>query len=73
MRSPIPNWTNSALTERLGLKLDRETEALLYWASVSTATPLWTLSPEAAREDYRRGLAKTEIVPPAIGETRHRR
>ena len=52
------------------MKLDRETEALLYWASVSTATPLWTLDPEAARADYRRGLAKTEIVPLAIGETR---
>jgi acetyl esterase len=50
------------------LKLDRETEALLYWASVSTATPLWTLPPQAAREDYARTLAKTEIVPPAIGE-----
>jgi acetyl esterase len=49
------------------LKLDRETEALLYWASVSTATPLWTLSPQAARQDYARGLAKTEIAPPAIG------
>jgi acetyl esterase len=49
------------------LKLDRETEALLYWASVSTATPLWTLSPRAARRDYARGLAKTEIAPPSIG------
>jgi acetyl esterase len=52
------------------LKLDRETEALLYWASTSTATPLWTLSPETARDDYRRGLAKTEIPPPEIRETR---
>jgi acetyl esterase len=51
------------------LKLDRETEALLYWASSSTATPLWTLSPETARDDYRRGLAKTEIPPPEIGAT----
>jgi acetyl esterase len=49
------------------VKLDRETEALLHWATASTATPLWAQSPEAAREDYRRGLAKTEIVPPAIG------
>jgi acetyl esterase len=55
------------------LKLDRETEALLYWSSSSTASPLWTLSPEAAREDYRRGLAKTEIPPPAIGGTRELR
>lgn len=53
------------------LKLDRETEALLYWASFSTATPLWTLSPEAARQEYRRGLAKTEIAPPAIGAVSH--
>ena len=50
------------------MKLDRETEALLYWASSATATPLWTLSPGAAREEYRRTLAKTEIKPPAIGE-----
>jgi acetyl esterase len=50
------------------LKLDRETDALLYWASSATATPLWTLTPEAAREEYRRTLGKTEIVPPAIGE-----
>lgn len=52
------------------MKLDRETEALLYWASVSTATPLWTLPPQQARQDYARGLAKTEITPPTIGETR---
>jgi acetyl esterase len=51
------------------LKLDRETEALLYWASSATATPLWTLSPDAARGEYRRTLAKTEIAPPEIGET----
>jgi acetyl esterase len=50
------------------LKLDRETEALLYWASSATATPLWHLSPDAAREEYRRTLSKTEIKPPAIGE-----
>ena len=50
------------------MKLDRETEALLYWASSATATPLWTLTPEAAREEYRRTLGKTEIVPPEIGE-----
>lgn len=49
------------------MKLDRETEALLYWASSATATPLWTLTPDAAREEYRRTLAKTEIAPPAIG------
>lgn len=52
------------------MKLDREAEALIYWASSSTATPLWQLSPDAAREEYRRGLSKTEIAPPAIGETR---
>jgi acetyl esterase len=50
------------------LKLDREAEALIYWASSSTATPLWQLSPNKAREEYRRGLSKTEIVPPPIGE-----
>lgn len=52
------------------MKLDRETEALIYWASVATATPLFTLSPEAARAEYRRTLSKTEIVPPAIGDVR---
>ena len=50
------------------MKLDRETEALLFWASSATATPLWTLPPETARSEYRRTLSKTEIVPPAIGE-----
>lgn len=50
------------------MKLDRETEALLYWASAATATPLYTLSPQAARAEYRRTLAKTEIAPPPIGE-----
>ena len=50
------------------MTLDRETEALLYWASSATASPLWTLSPDAAREEYRRTLAKTEIVPPEIAE-----
>ncbi len=50
------------------MKLDRETEALLYWASSATATPLWSLTPGAAREEYRRTLAKTDIVPPDIGE-----
>jgi acetyl esterase len=52
------------------LKLDREEEALLYWASSATATPLWTLSPEGARGEYRRTLAKTEVPPPPIGEAR---
>ena len=49
------------------MKLDRETEALLFWASSATATPLWTLTPDAARDEYRRTLAKTEIRPPDIG------
>lgn len=49
------------------MKLDRETEALLYWASSATARPLWDLSADAAREEYRRTLAKTEIAPPEIG------
>jgi acetyl esterase len=52
------------------LKLDRETEALIYWASASNATPLWRLTPQAAREEYRRGLAKTEIAPPPIATSR---
>ncbi|HSA66452.1 MAG TPA: alpha/beta hydrolase, partial [Methyloceanibacter sp.] len=50
------------------MQLDRETEALLYWASSATATPLWTLSPDQAREEYARTLSKTEIAPPVIGE-----
>jgi len=63
IRSPGEDLPNG------GFKLDRETEALLYWASSSTSSPLWHLSPGAARNDYRRGLAKTEIVPPEVGET----
>jgi acetyl esterase len=51
-----------------GLRLDRETEALLHWASSAPAAPLWTLSPGQARDEYRRMLAKTEIAPPVIGE-----
>jgi acetyl esterase len=54
--------------ERPRLKLDREAEALVYWASSSTATPLWRLTPETAREEYRRTFAKTEIKPPPIGK-----
>jgi acetyl esterase/lipase len=50
------------------LKLDRETEALVHWASSSTAAPLWTLAPDAARAEYRSSLAKTEIAPPPVGE-----
>jgi acetyl esterase len=67
MHQPIRSPGEDLRSE--GFKLDRETEALLYWASSSTSTPLWHLSPEAARNDYRRGLAKTEIVPPEIGGT----
>jgi acetyl esterase len=52
------------------LKLDRETAALLHWVSSATAPPLWSLTPEAAREEYRRTLAKTEIAPPEIGLAR---
>lgn len=51
------------------MKLDRETEALLYWASSASATPLWRLAPEAAREEYARTLAKTEIAAPPIAGT----
>lgn len=49
------------------MKLDRETEALLFWATSTTGTPLWQLSPAEARGEYRRGLAKTEIDPPIVG------
>ena len=50
------------------MPLDRETEALLHWASSAPATPLWCLSPEEARNEYRRMLLKTEIAAPVIGE-----
>lgn len=50
------------------MRLDRETEALLHWASSAPATPLWCLSPEEARNEYRRMLLMTEIAPPTIGE-----
>ena len=52
------------------MRLDRETEALLHWASSAPATPLWCLSPEEARNEYRRMLLKTEIGAPVIGEMR---
>lgn len=51
------------------MKLDRDTEALLFWVSTSPATPLWQLDPEAARHEYRRSLAKTEAPAPEIGGT----
>ena len=50
------------------MKLDRETKALIYWSSSSTAKPLWQLSPDEARAEYRHTLSKTEIAPPEIGE-----
>ncbi|MGO8840858.1 MAG: hypothetical protein ACLQF1_06910, partial [Methyloceanibacter sp.] len=50
------------------MNLDRETEALLHWVSSAAATPLWSLAPAAARDEYRRTLAKTEIAPPEIGQ-----
>ena len=50
------------------MKLDRETEALLYWASAATATPLYHLDPGTARVEYRRTLSKTEIEPPPVAE-----
>src|SRR5262245_1111964 len=68
MHQPIRSVGKDSRSE--SFKLDREAEALLYWASSSTSTPLWQLSPETARNDYRRGLAKTEIVPPEVGEMR---
>jgi acetyl esterase len=49
------------------LPLDREAEALLHWTSSAPATPLWCMSPEDARNEYRRMLLKTEIAPPDIG------
>jgi acetyl esterase len=51
------------------LKLDREAEALLHWASSAPGVPLWSLPPDEARNEYRRVLAKTEIRPPEIRET----
>ena len=43
------------------LKLDREAEALLHWATSAPGAPLWSLPPHEARNEYRRVLAKTEI------------
>jgi acetyl esterase len=60
--------TEECLTGIRNLNLDRETEALLHWVSSAKATPLWSLGPDAAREEYRRTLAKTEIASPEIGE-----
>jgi acetyl esterase len=50
------------------LQLDRETAALLHWVSSATpAPPLWSLPVDAARREYGRIQAKTEIDPPTIG------
>ena len=48
------------------MKLDREAEALLHWATSAPGAPLWSLPPDEARNEYRRALAKTEIQPPEI-------
>ncbi|MGE0629869.1 MAG: alpha/beta hydrolase [Hyphomicrobiaceae bacterium] len=50
-----------------GVKLDRETDALLSWVASRKATPMPALSLQAARQEYRRTLSKTEIDPPGIG------
>jgi hypothetical protein len=57
--SGLVGWSGAG---KRSLKLDRETEALLHWVSSATVTPLWSLTPAAARDEYRRTLAKTEIV-----------
>ncbi|MCB1442573.1 MAG: alpha/beta hydrolase [Methyloceanibacter sp.] len=49
------------------MKLDRETEALLFWVSSSTTKPLWQMDPESARAEYRRSLSKTDVGPIKIG------
>jgi acetyl esterase len=63
----IPAFAGIPTMEIERLPLDRESEALLYWATSTTSTPLWQLGPAEAREEYRRSLTKTEIVPPPIG------
>ena len=52
------------------MKLDRETEALLFWVSLSTTNPLWRMSHEKARAEYRRSISKTELPLIEVGSTR---
>lgn len=52
------------------MKLDRETEALLYWVSSSTTKPLWQMDHKSAREVYRRSISKTDVGPILIGAVR---
>lgn len=51
------------------MPLDRETEALLHWISTNDVTRVSSLSPEAARQQYRENTLNTDIVAPPIGET----
>ncbi len=48
------------------MRMDRETEALLYWVSKSKSRSLSALTPEAARNEYRRTLAKTDMDPAPV-------
>jgi acetyl esterase len=70
--SPAPPSSRSSASEdgraSPSLKLDREAEALLHWATSAPGAPLWSLPPDEARNEYRRVLAKTEIPPPEIRE-----
>lgn len=52
------------------MKLDRETEALLFWVSSSKTKPLWRMDHEKARAEYRRSISKTDVGPIEIGSTR---
>src|SRR5262249_7390262 len=66
---PSARWCVSAVGRASpSLQLDRETEALLYWTSSATATPLWTLSPNEAREESPGTLPNTEVAPREIAE-----
>ncbi len=48
------------------MKLDRETQALLHWVASGKPAALSELAVDAARAEYRRTLARTELPPPPV-------
>ena len=52
------------------MKLDRETEALIYWHPPRQPRRCGSSRLTKTRAEYRRTLSKPEIVPPQMGEAR---
>ncbi len=45
---------------------DGETKALLHWFSAAKSQPVSSLTPQTARENYKKSLAKTDIPAPEV-------